>query len=371
MKGRFLYVVGSYPTLTETFIQREIVGLRALGLDIEVCSLDALDRLRECSHAITRPLRTLHTAKHMRRALDSLCSRRFAGTLLHTTYLASRATDVSHIHAHFLGAPAIIAYSLSSELRIPFSLTAHAHDIYVESTPGIVISSACFRTTCTETNRSHLNGQYPGSSFELVRHGIDPGPYTSEGEPRQGGPCRLLAIGRSVEKKGFLYLVRACRELRDSRFPYVCTIVGEGPGHEAIQSEIARHDLEGCVLLEDFLPHDQLIKRYHEADILVVPSVVAQDGDRDGVPNVILEAMASRLPVIATDAGSIPEVVRDNATGLLVPQREPQSLAQGIRTLWNDVLLRTRLAEAAFSLVQAEFRPEKWLSKLQAMLAQP
>ena len=366
MSGKILYIVGEYPSRTETFIEREIVGLRRLGLEIDVCSLGAIGCVQACPALLRSPKAVSLLWKCLKDA--PLMLRRFAGALVRATHMASDTQAIRHIHAHFLGLPATTAYFLSQMLRVPYSITAHARDIYAEPSPRIVVANARFRTSCTETNCAFLNAEFPNAPFVLVRHGIDLKQYPHKREREKRGPCRLLAVGRLVEKKGFTCLVRACRRLLEENCSFTCTLIGDGPQRPALHAEIARLGLHGQVHMAGALPHEEVIAHYQDADMLVVPSVVARDGDRDGVPNVILEAMASRLPVIATDAGSIPEVVQNERTGLLMPQRDPTALANGIQRLMQRAALASQMVYAARRLIETEYESSRWLRTMHRLL---
>ena len=137
---------------------------------------------------------------------------------------------------------------------------------------------------CTETNRRFLSERYPGASIELIRHGLDPAPYRRPQTAREPGPCRLLPVGRIVEKKGFPYLLRACKILVDRDFPFNCVLVGDGPMRKRLETNIRESGLDECVTLAGALPHQDVRQHYWNADMLVVPSVVAPDGDRGRVP---------------------------------------------------------------------------------------
>jgi glycosyltransferase involved in cell wall biosynthesis len=278
-----------------------------------------------------------------------------------------RAKHAQHLHAHFLGIPALVAYCLSRELGIPYSLTAHAHDIYVDGCPECVIRNAVFRTTCTLSNQRYLSARYPDSPFELVRHGIDAAQYSGPRSSYRDGIFRILAIGRLVEKKGFEHLIDACALLRGGGVPFSCTLVGKGHLETSLREKIAQLGLEDTVSLVPFRPHAELRTYYLRSDVLVAPSVVATDGDRDGLPNVILEAMASGLPVIASDAGSIPEAVRDTQTGLLVPQGDARALANALMRVQHDHVFCANMSGRALELVRTEFSEEVWLRRLQCL----
>lgn len=360
MSKRYLYIVERYPVLTETFVQSEVEGLRKLGLDVHVLALDSIQWSTAIVSALRHPLKSLGMVHALRQ--ETRMKRRLSG-ILRASGVSSRCGPVDHIHAHFLGMPAVVAYCLSEILNVPYSLSAHARDIYVDSTPEIVVQSAQFRTACTESNARYVERLHPGVSFELIRHGVHPKPFRDR-PFREDDVCRLLGVGRLVEKKGITYLIQACRILRDDGVQVSCTLVGDGPLRSALEKEITECGLAATIIMKGSLCHEAVMKCYEDADIMVVPSVTASDNDRDGIPNVLLEAMASALPVIATDAGSIEEVLQHETTGLVVPQHNPSALAEAIQRLWNDPILRTQLVRTSQDKIASEFNLHKWLSKL-------
>lgn len=364
MSKRILYLVGAYPSVTETFIENEIAALQALGLSIDVVSvshsptassLQSILSVLESLLLAPRLLELRHVQVSAKRAL---------GASLRAPRFLEAARRAEHIHAHFLGLPATLAFCLSQRTGLPYSLTAHARDIYAVYTPEIVVRRAAFRTTCTATNKSYLDAKWPDSPFHLIRHGVKI-PAAKECRTDEGsGICRLLAIGRLVEKKGFRFLVDACRILEANHVPFRLTLIGDGPERPQILRQIDFHMLHDRVMLKDFMPHPGVIDAMQDSDILVVPSLEAQDGDREGIPNVILEAMACGLNVIASDSGSISEAIRDRHTGILVPARDPEALAAAVGSLRQNTELRAELRSAAMQLCKDEFRQEQWAQRL-------
>lgn len=363
MAKHVLYLVGRYPCRTETFIEREIDGLGRRGFEIKVVPLFDI-KLLESFQVIPRYMNAFTKISRQLRTQQITSWRRITSSFLRSLPIVPMTREYDHIHAHFLGLPATVAYMLSVLTDIPYSLSAHARDIYVELTHPTVINTARFRTTCTETNRLYLNNRYDNAPFQLIRHGLDPEQYLKTRHYTMGGNCRLLAVARFVEKKGLINLVLACDRLQRKRFPFTCTIIGEGPQASHLSHTIDRLDMKESIQLRPPCDHVQIIEQYRQSDILVVPSVIAQDGDRDGVPNVILEAIAAGCPVVATDAGSIPEVVKDAVTGVVVPQNDPQALAGAIERLWTDVEKRRCLSGRALEMLRTEYDPEKWFDGL-------
>jgi len=251
---------------------------------------------------------------------------------------------------------------------VPFSFTAHAKDVYLSKfNPGDLLQrklrSAAFAVNCTESNRVHLQRLCPDlTSLHRIYHGID----TAVFAPRTPSRCdaralpRILAVGRFVEKKGFPYLVRACRVLRDKGHAFRCDIIGRPDrDSEAVRRLIEEWNLGETVFVRGALTHDELKDLYERCTICCLPCIVAADGDRDGIPNVLVEAMAMRLPVVATDVSAIPELIEDGANGLLVPEKDVPALARALERPLEDAALRRKLADAAYETVRGSFDAER------------
>jgi glycosyltransferase involved in cell wall biosynthesis len=257
-------------------------------------------------------------------------------------------------------------------LDIPYSFTAHANDIYVN--PVMLsekMAGAKFVATCTGYNESHLAALANGSSDKIKRiyHGLDTSHY--EKEAREGSPKPIvLAVGQLKEKKGFIYMLKACQTLRAQGHEFECHIVGEGPQRAMLRTEIRRLGLEEIVYLLGALPHEDVIDAYKEATMFVLPAVVSQDGDRDCIPNVILEAQAMELPVVSTRHSGIPEVIQDGFNGLLVEPANESALAQAIAKLLEDSALGAEMGQRGRQIVTEKFDVDRNAkSLLDAILA--
>jgi glycosyltransferase involved in cell wall biosynthesis len=369
---KLAYIIGTYPLQTTTFIDREIEALRRLGVDPHVISIrrppHALSAREEDgvqyvlpvgigsllrSHLgimISRPrvyfglLVNLLTRPHETVAARLRTVLHF-GVGVHTARLISERHPSEHVHAHFVDRAALIALIAGQLLEIPFSATAHANDIYVD--PVLLpdkIERAKFIATCTRHNESHLLSILGAPARRVVRciyHGLDIRDYSPRRKPMRARPL-ILAVGQLKEKKGFRYLLAACRILTEHGVEFDCEIVGDGPEHAQLQALIQRLSLQHNVSLLGSLPHAAVIDRYGEAAIFVLPCVTGADGDRDGIPNVILEAMAMGLPVVSTQHSGIPEAVDNERSGLLVPPEDPIALADALQRLIEDEGLRRR-----------------------------
>jgi colanic acid/amylovoran biosynthesis glycosyltransferase len=186
----------------------------------------------------------------------------------------------------------------------------------------------------------------------------------ADGGGAERDPRLIISIAQLWERKGLRYLVEACGVLRDRGTDHRCEIVGDGPQRDELQSLIGRLGLADRVVLTGPQPFPEVVRRYRGASVFVLPCIVTDDGDRDGIPNVILEAMASRLPVVSTAVSGIPEVIHDGETGLLVPQRDPAAIADAVQRLAADPAMAAAIAERANALVRAEFDPERNVGRL-------
>jgi glycosyltransferase involved in cell wall biosynthesis len=186
----------------------------------------------------------------------------------------------------------------------------------------------------------------------------------ADGDGAERDPRLIISIGQLWERKGLRYLVEACGVLRDRGADFRCEIVGDGPLRAELEALIQELDLADRVLLTGPQPFPEVVRRYRRASVFVLPCIVTDEGDRDGIPNVILEAMASRLPVVSTAVSGIPEVIHDGETGLVVPQRDPAAIADAVQRLAADPGLAAAIGERANALVRAEFDPDRNVGRL-------
>ena len=392
------YLIGTYPLLTTTFIDREVKTLLEWGVNLQVVSIRRPDGLlsaeqREIQRKVIYLLPVswpAFVAAHLHFAIFHLPV--YMGTLLFLVtrphpslksrlktffhflegvYAASLLRDhrCDHIHAHFIDRAATVALVVSRLLRITYSVTAHANDIYVH--PVLVpekLSQAKFVATCTRYNYDYLSRLGKGSfshKIKCIYHGLDTCLNTG-GQFPTGEKAIVLAVGQLKEKKGFTYLLRACRILKDRGFNLQCQIVGDGNLRTSLEAEIDQLVLKDTVTLCGPLSHQDVILKYRQASVFALPAIQASDGDRDGIPNVILEAMAFELPVVSTNHSAIPEVVEDRVNGLLVPPADAIALADALESLLSDQVYRQRLGQQGRRTVIEKFDLERNLKQLMA-----
>ena len=246
-----------------------------------------------------------------------------------------------------------MAMFASSLTGIPFSFTAHAKDIYLPKlNPGNLLSIKLRRTTfvatCTEFNQEHLQRTFPHDSAKVHRvyHGVDTERFLPASAQHSDIPL-ILSVGRHVKKKGFPFLIQACGILRDRGQKFHCVILGE-PDEDTSQIHhlIQTLKLEETITLEPGVSQDDLRQIYHRATIFALACHIVDSGDRDGIPNVLAEAMAAEIPVVSTAISGIPELITDRHNGLLVPQKNPNALADALEELLMNPTLRTKLTKA-------------------------
>ena len=283
------------------------------------------------------------------------------------------AADVRHLHAHYAHGSTTVAWFASLITRIPFSFTAHAKDVYSDrlNPAGLLrrkLTAARFAATCTGAGAEHLRAIAPQSRVHVVYHGLnDDLARLADRAPRNGsrnGSLQLLGVGRLVEKKGFDVFVEACAELRRRDIPFAATIAGpDGPHGPAIRELIADQGLEESFRLAGALSQRELFDEYTRADALCLPCRVV-GSDRDGMPNVLVEAMACGTPVVTTGISGIPELVSDGVNGLLVDPDDPAALASAIARLDSDRRSAERLGSAGRATVRERFDGDRLAGRL-------
>lgn len=384
------YILGAFPSLTTTFVDREILETQRRGVGLVLVSMrkpasfEMEPQISELAKA-TKYLLPVPLLRFLAAHLGFLFAR--PGTYLATLfYLLTRrhrrvgawtrtlfhfiigvwaaellrGESVDHIHAHFANRTTVVAMVVSRLLGLPYSITAHAYDIYVS--PVMLpekIAGASFVATCTGYNQARLesiaSGQF-ADKIHLVYHGLD----LTKFEParqiaRNGRRPLVLSVGQLKEKKGFPHLLKACRLLLNRGYDFRCEIVGHGPAHGELEALINELSMGEIVSLCGALPHSKVIAKYAQATLFVLPCVQAGDGDRDGIPNVLLEAMAMEVPVVSTRFSGIPEAVVDDLTGLLVPPGDTEALTDAIARLLDDLALREKMGREGRARVEALF----------------
>ena len=267
---------------------------------------------------------------------------------------------VEHLHAHFAHDPTLIAQLIHRMTGIPFSFTAHARDLYQVPEPVLIsrIQQASAVVTCCRTNLEYLSRIAPNNvtKYRLIYHGVKLDGFQPPAEvTHQFSIPVLLSVGRLVEKKGYPDLFAALAKVKEMGGKFRLEIYGDGPLKPALEKWINQHDMAAEIFLQGERTQKELIPIYQAANLFILTPSITEDGDRDGIPNVLLEAMAVGLPVISTEVAGIPELVRHNQNGMLYPPHAVEEIANGIMELLANGAKRRRLGQAARRRVVEEF----------------
>ncbi len=402
------YLVKRFPRLSETFILDEILGLEAAGLDLRLFAIaDPHEPVIQPDVARVRspvvylraggvraglgaaiPTLVAHSrlfARSPRRYLRLIAyialKRRHIASIRHfleagRLALALERQGATRIHAAFAHGPATVAHFVHLLTGMPFSFAGHAKDLY-RSPPELLarkVADADFVLVCSDSAARMLRelAGPAGSKIVLARHGVSTERFAPRGRPGARGefatattsdlsgllthinggepvlvPLRLLAVGRLVAKKGYPVLLEALARTIAAGHAVSLTIIGTGDERGPVEALVERLGLAGSVCMLGACTQQQVAAALRDADAFVQASRVLADGDRDGIPNALLEAMAAGLAVVATCVGGIPEVIADGVTGLLVAPEDPGALADALGRLADDPALRARLGAGA------------------------
>jgi glycosyltransferase involved in cell wall biosynthesis len=396
---RVAYILIWFPEPSQTFVLDEVNTLVRLGLDVKVYTLygprpastiaGMAPVLAPVHHLGAAALRVLvHDLAHLDRTwgpgagrfLRRVAVRRWrsletAGeaiwSCLAGVHLADlmRADGIGHIHASWANGPATAAWVASTLSGIPFSFSGRAHDLYpADGALQEKMAAACFVRTNTQNNRRYLAdlGHDLAGKVVNVYNGVSLTPPAGP-RPASGAPFRLLALGRLVPKKGFTVLMEACRLLAAQGLDFRLTLAGDGPERGKIRELVEQHGLAARVNLPGAVPHREVARLMGAADLLVMPSVIAPSGDRDGIPNVILEAMLCGTPVVATAVSGIPEVIRDGDTGWLIAPGDAQALAEAVLAALGDPAEARSRAARGREFVGGQFDSRRNYGRLKAL----
>ena len=374
------YVLKRYPRYSETFVVNEILAHEAAGLEVEIFALrpPSDTHFQDIISRVRAPVNYLSAsgikAEDFWTALEGAAvsspglwtalgeaGSEDARDIYQAALLAreARLKGITHLHAHFATASTTVARLAAKFAGIPYTFTAHAKDIFHESVcPEDFrrkLEDAAGVVTVSDYNLRYLRENYGPAAQRMRRvyNGLDLQRFTYKA-PLHRLP-KIVAVGRLVEKKGFADLIGACATLAASGRRFTCEIVGSGELEADLRRQIEQSGASGMVRLIGPRPQAAVVRLVQEAAAFVAPCVLGEDGNRDGLPTVLLEAMALGTPVVSTDVTGIPEVLRDGETGLLVPQRNPTALAGAISRLTGDSTLRIRLADRARRLIETGF----------------
>lgn len=393
-RKRLAYLVDEFPSPTEQFIANEIKEMQRIGFTVAVLSLRSkyveeqsfitycrkvnswklwrgfVRQLMQQPVQVLKGIQIMLIANPKGGAIETL---RAARSWFRAVDLMDQRSDFDHVHAHFMNTPTDVGISLATMLRLPVSFTAHARDLYVDGKNlSWKVAQSRFAVTCTGYNKRFMEQQLSPKLQKRVRtiyHGLDPEVWTYREPTSILDSYSILTVARLVEKKGIYTVMDALGKLNAQEGRVNYTIVGDGPERQGLIQK--SKELQGPeVVFMGQLSHNQVDEVYAKADVLVHGAIIARDGDRDGIPNVLLEAMASGVPVVATEVSAIPELIKHRETGLLVPPNDPQALANALAELRADIDLRQRLARQARIHVEQYFHIRVASEQLQALFVQ-
>jgi len=398
--GRVAFVLKGYPRLSESFIAQEIAELERRGLAIFIVSLrHPTDARRHPVHEAIRasvlylpeylllePMRVLRAWLRQRKTPDYKAARnlwlrdlardptpnrirRFGQALVLAEELPG---DVRRLHAHFLHTPASVARYAARLKRLAWSGSAHAKDIWTtpEWEKREKLADCEWLVTCTAANQAHLSALAPEGRVELVYHGLDLSRFgaSNEERPENRGadavnPVRILSVGRLVEKKGTDVLLDALARL-PADLHWRLVHVGGGPLKARLERRARALGLEARVDWRGARTQTELLAEYRAADLFALASRVARDGDRDGLPNVLVEAQSQGLACVATRVSGIPELVEHGVTGVLVEPEAPRPLAIALEGLIREPARRRALGDAGRRRVLERFELQASIARL-------
>ncbi len=380
------YVVKMFPRLSETFILNEILELERQGLSLRIFSLKRPNEsvVHPQAKLVRAPITYLPESIHREPlrilraqfAVGRFCRRSYRDTLIdllrncwgrslgksllrfsQASCLIAELKGISHLHAHYATDPAKVAFLAHLMTGIPYSVTTHAKDLFQDerlSSPSIRERLGRARFIVANSHysagqlRAHLKAD---AEIHPIYNGIDLNLFQRpQNEPTE--PV-ILSVGRTVEKKGFAVLVQACHLLKNRRVRFQCKIVGRLA--RSLRKQIDRLGLERDVQMLGPLPQQEVLTQYQQAMIFALPCVVAADGDRDILPNVLKEAMAVGVPVVTSHLAPIEELIQDEVNGLLVPPGDVAALANALELLLTDAKLRQRLASQSRVVIAERF----------------
>lgn len=401
MPEQIAIILKGYPRLSETFIAQEIRALELRGFGLLLFSLrHPTDPASHPIHAeikapvvylpeyvmddIFRVIRSWWRVrglpgykkarrsfiKDLRRDCTANRMRRFAQALV----LANEVpASVSLYYAHFMHTPSSVTYYASMINEVPWSISAHAKDIWTidDWEKREKLESCKWLVTCTSANVKHLSALARDTGkVSLLYHGLDFkrfGKNTSVDSTRDGSsgddPVQLVSVGRAVDKKGYDFLLDALAAL-PPELNWTFSHIGGGELMQKLQQQARELGLDNRINWLGALPQTEVLALYRQADLFVLPSRISTDGDRDGLPNVLMEAQSQRLACLSTNISGIPELIVHGQTGWLVPQQDSPALCEAMQKLISDPELRNGLAQAGFERVHEKFSLDAGIDQL-------
>ena len=392
------YITQSFPALTQTFVYREVLALENIGFDIATCAIWKPNRAglsQESRPLVDRSLYVFpiswfrflgahlyflltHPAAYMRTLFFILTRQGESGknrlrTLFHfceAIYLAPelKKRRVRHIHAHFTINAASIALVLSRLLGISFSFTAHNIFFTDRLLLKEKVQEARFIVAISEFTKQFLISLVPkqdlADKIHIVHCGLSLDDFAPPDSKPQNDIPLLLFVAQLCPRKGAPILVEACGILAERGVVFRCVIVGDGPQRALVEQLIEQHGLQKVIELAGAVPQEHLKKYLDQADVFVLPCITASDGDMDGIPVSLMEAMAMEIPSVSTQVSGIPELIENGQSGLLSPEKDAAALAGALQRLLADKTLRAKLGKNGRQKIVQEFNIQANVAQL-------
>lgn len=394
-KLKLAYIGCSLPSRTETFVSNEIIELKRQGWDVETFSVhtpeaglgsEKLDELSEKTILIysiksvsrlikemfIHPIQTFRTLCYSLRLVISNSISLEKRLKLFVQVMASisvaqemRDRKIEHIHSHMAHVPTTIALFLAKHLSIPFSFTGHAADLFRDRILlEEKLQNARFIACISDWHRSFYQKIVflADKKLPIIRCGVDVHSFVPK--KSENHPLHLLSLGRLVPKKGHLYLLPALRILEEKGVLFSCLIIGDGPERDLLAKKIEKLKLHGQVKLLGVKNHSEVKEYIQGADLFILPCVEDSEGDKDGIPVALMEAMACEVPVIAGDLPTIRELINSSSNGVLIDPTNKDQFAIALEEMMEDSVVRERLGKAGRKTIKKEYDLEKNVAKL-------
>lgn len=388
MSAKIAYLMSRFPKVTETFVLYEILEIESHNIPIEIFPLlqekesvmhPEAENLTQRAHyhkVFSQPVLAAqfywitkkplaYLATWFRVLIGNASSPKFLSRAIIIMPLAAlfarkmQQLEITHVHAHFATHSLLAAYIVHHLSGIPYSVTAHAHDIYVNRTMlEQKLKDTAFIVTISDYNRrllSDLYGAEIANKIEVIHCGIDPNFFKPRDTFESKGYFKMVCVGSLSEYKGQRYLVEACRQLKAKGIQFQCWLIGDGDQYAEIQQLVIDSGLESEVELLGRQPRQFVSDALAEADVMVLPSVVTKTGKKEGIPVALMEALATEIPVVTTQISGIPELVIDGVTGWLVPERDADALTQALVEVYENPTLAKQIAQQGREKVLREF----------------
>ena len=391
MNSRLGYLFERFPAFTQTFCAREVAELYRQGLAPPIFSIRRPLEERPLNiplshipiyylpdtNSLRFKLKTKLVSPRVKRRWSGSGDLRDKGRFREAVYLAPllHRAGISHLHVHFAGLASRSAWWLKHLFGFTYSFTGHANDIFCPKPNQRVgladlLKDASFAVTVSDFSLKQLARSFSESAGKIYRvyNGLDLSIF-KQATPSPGA-IKCLSVGRLIEKKGFIHLIGACRLLRDRGLDFECKIVGDGPERGSLQESIQKNRLEKQVDVKGAMSQPEIVDLLAQSSIFVLPAVHDSTGDTDNLPTVLIEAMASRLALVATEVAGIPEIVHHNQNGILVPEKDPVRLADAIQYLSTNHLLLHQYGQMSRKIAEQKFSLPNTVAELKRIFEQ-